>query len=138
MAVKTAPRTLPDTYFDLVRKFPLTRIRDDDQLASAREVIDRLLGEDPDEGTEAYLDAMTDLVEIYEGEHHRIPDASEADVLRVLMGSNGLNQPGLAKEVGIAQSTISAVLKGTRSLTKGQVITLAKFFHVPAAVFLPA
>jgi HTH-type transcriptional regulator / antitoxin HigA len=138
MAVATANRTLPDSYFDLVKRFPLTHIRDDDHLASAHEEIDRLLREDLDEGARAYLDVLTDLVEAYEDKHHPIPDASEADVLCMLMGSNGLTQSGLEKEVGISQSTISAVLNGTRSLTKGQVIMLAKFFHVPPSVFLPA
>jgi HTH-type transcriptional regulator / antitoxin HigA len=138
MAVATANRTLPDTYYDLVERFPLIHILDDDHLASAHEEIDRLLREDLDEGASAYLEVLTDLVELYEDEHHPIPDASEADVLRMLMGSNGLTQSGLEKEVGISQSTISAVLNGTRSLTKGQVIMLAKFFHVPPSVFLPA
>ena len=85
---------------------------------------------DLDSGAEEYLAVLTDLVEAYEDEHHPIPDASEADVLRELMRSNGFSQPKLAKEVGIAQSTLSAVLNGTRSLTKGQVVTLARFFHV--------
>jgi HTH-type transcriptional regulator / antitoxin HigA len=138
MAVATANRTLPDTYYDLVERFPLIHILDDDHLASAHEEIDRLLREDLDEGASAYLEVLTDLVELYEDEHHPIPDASEADVLRMLMESNGLTQTGLEKEVGISQSTISAVLNGTRSLTKGQVIMLARFFHVPPSVFLPA
>ena len=138
MAVKTAPRTLPATYFALVKQFPLIHIRDDDHLDAAQEMIDRLLEADRDEGAQEYLDALTDLVETYEHEHVLIPDASEADVLRALMGSNGLSQPKLAKEVGISQSTISAVLNGTRSLTKGQVVTLTRFFHVSPAAFLPA
>ncbi|HKI34663.1 MAG TPA: helix-turn-helix domain-containing protein [Gemmataceae bacterium] len=138
MAVKTTRRTLPDTYFALVRQFPLTHVRDDDHLAEAQEVIDRLLEEDLDEGAQEYLDALTDLVETYEDEHEPIPDASEADVLRELMRSNGLSQGWLAKEVGMAQSTISAVLNGKRSLTKEQVVRLAEFFHVSAAAFLPA
>lgn len=116
----------------------VTPIRDDAHLKEAVEVIDGLLREDLDEGGREYLDALTDLVETYETEHVTIPDASEADVLRELMGANGLTQPKLAKNVGIAQSTISAVLNGTRSLTKAQVVTLARYFHVSPAVFLPA
>ena len=138
MAGKIAARMLPDTYFALVKRFPLTHIRDDDHLEAAQEVIDRLLEEDLDEGAREYLDALTDLVETYEDEHVPIPDASEADVLRELMRSNGLSQAKLAKAVGISQSTISAVLNGTRSLTKEQVVTLARFFHVSPAAFLPA
>jgi HTH-type transcriptional regulator/antitoxin HigA len=51
--------------------------------------------------------------------------------------SSGLTQPQLAKKVGIAQSTISAVLTGSRSLTKDQIVALSKFFHVAPAAFLP-
>jgi plasmid maintenance system antidote protein VapI len=47
-----------------------------------------------------------------------------------------LSQSDLAKKVRIAQSTISNVLKGTRKLTKDQVIKLAEFFHVAPAAFL--
>ena len=137
MVARTAPRKLPDTYFALVKQFPLTHIRDDDQLEAAQGVIDRLLQEDRDEGAQEYLDALTDLVEIYEDENHPIPDASEADVLRELMRSNGLSQTRLAKEIGISQSTLSAVLNGTRSLTKEQVVAVARFFHVSPTAFLP-
>jgi HTH-type transcriptional regulator / antitoxin HigA len=66
-----------------------------------------------------------------------MPDVSEADVLRELMRSNRLSQLQLAKAVGMAQSTVSAVLTGARSLTKGHVLKLAKFFGIAPAAFLP-
>jgi HTH-type transcriptional regulator / antitoxin HigA len=80
---------------------------------------------------------LTDLIAAYEDEHVAIPDASEADALRELMRSNGLSQTGLRKTVGIAQSTISAVLTGARSLTRGQILKLATFFGVAPSAFLP-
>src|SRR5262249_30955884 len=135
MAVKTSKPTLPDTYFELVKQFPLTHLRDDAHLDAAQEMIDRLLERNLDQGEQDYLDVLTDLVEAYENEHHPIPDASEADVLRELMRSNGLSQLKLAREVGIAQSTISAVLNGNRALTKEQVVRLAQFFHISPAAF---
>src|SRR4051812_23581679 len=131
-------RTLPPTYFALVKRFPLTHIRDEPQLNAALGVISELLRQDLDPGGAEYLDALTDLVETYEAEHVSIPDASEADVLRELIRSSGLSQPTLAKRVGIAQSTLSAVLTGSRSLTKNQVVLLARFFNISPAVFLPA
>jgi HTH-type transcriptional regulator / antitoxin HigA len=137
MAVNTT-RTMPDTYFQLVQQFPLTHIRDDEHAVAAQEMIDQLLQKDLDPGEQAYLDVLTDLFEAYEDAHVPIPDASEADVLRGLMIAHGLSQPVLAKKVGIAQSTISAVLNGSRSLTKDQVVTLAKFFHVAPGAFLPS
>ena len=112
MARKAGTKTLPETYFTLVRQFPLTHIRNDDHLDAAQTMIDQLLKEELDEG-------------------------AEADVLRELMASNRLSQTKLAKAVGISQSTISAVLNGTRSLTKEQVVKLGEFFHVSPAAFLP-
>ncbi len=138
MAAKITNQTLPDSYFDLVKDFPLTHIKDDDHLDAAQEMIDWLLKEDLDKGSQEYLDALTDLVETYEEEHVEVPDASEADVLRELMRANDLSQTRLAKAVGISQSTISAVLNSTRSLTKEQVIKLAQFFHVSPTAFLPS
>ena len=93
----TKKKQLPDTYFVLVKQFPLTHIRDDDHLDSAAAVIDQLLQQNLDYGAQEYLDALTDLVATYEDQNVLIPDASEADVLRELMRSNGLEQPELSK-----------------------------------------
>lgn len=131
-------RAVPSTYLALVKEFPLVRIRNDKHLYAAHEMIDRLLRQDLDRGAQDYLDVLTDLVEDYEDEHIHIPDASEADVLRTLMESNGLTQSALAREVGMHQSAISAVLRGVRSLTKRQIVALARRFHVAPDVFLPA
>jgi HTH-type transcriptional regulator/antitoxin HigA len=138
MAVKTGVRAGRDDYFELIKDFPLTRIRDDQHLQQAERVVDRLLQVRLSPGAQDYLDVLTDLVEAYENVHVPIPDASESDVLRELMRSHGLTQPKLAKAVGISQSTLSSVLGGSRSLTKEQVIKLARFFGVGPAAFLPA
>lgn len=137
MAVKQPIGKMSDAYFDLVREFPLARIRNDTHLEAAQELIDRLLGERLDAGGREYLVVLTDLVEAYEDEHVAIADASEADVLAELMRSHALSQTRLAAAVGVAQSTISAVLNGSRSLTKGQVLKLAAHFGVPPTAFLP-
>jgi len=137
MAVKATVRRVPDTYLKLVKRFPLIHIRDEAHLDEALELLNELLRQERDEGTQEYLDVLTDLVAAYEDEHVEMLDVSEADVLRELMRSNRLSQMELAKTAGIAQSTISAVLTGTRSLTKGQIVKLAKFFGIAPAAFLP-
>ena len=137
MQIKTSAKTLPAAYFQLVERFPLTHIRNDNHLKAAQKMVDALLEERLDRGGREYLDALTDLVETYEATHETFADASEADVLRELMRANGFSQPRLAKEIGIAQSTISAVLNEARSLTREQVVRLARFFHVSPAAFLP-
>jgi HTH-type transcriptional regulator/antitoxin HigA len=136
MTVESAVHALSDTYFKLVRQFPLTHVRDEEHLEAAQQNIDLLLEQDLDKGAQEYLDALADLVETYEDAHCPIPDASEADVLRELMRSNKLSQAMLAKKAGISQSTISAVVNGNRSLTKAQVVSLVKLFGISASAFL--
>ena len=129
MATHSPGRPMPDTYFKLVRTFPLTRIQDDQHLDEALQVIDQLLRSQRDDGSQQYLEVLTDLVEAYEEEHIEIPDASEAEVLRALMQAHQLSQAKLAKQAGIAQSTILAVLNGDRSLTKAQVSQAGHSLH---------
>lgn len=124
------------TYLKLIRAFPLRSLRTDSDLESAQAVLDALLRADLDAGGRDYLDALTDLIETYEREAHPMPDVPEADVLRLLMESNNLSQSQLAGKVGIAQSTISAVLNGTRGLTRLHIVKLAKFFNVSPVAFL--
>ena len=137
MTVKAAPWTQPDTYLRRVREFPLLHIRDDRHLKAAIEVMDGLLCEDLDEGSREYLDALTDLIGAYEDANVAIPDASPEDVLRELMAANRLTQKALAEAVGIAQSSISDVLRGQRQLTRRHIQALAKHFHIAPAAFLP-
>jgi HTH-type transcriptional regulator/antitoxin HigA len=131
------PRPASATYLKLIRAFPLRSIRSDAELAAAQAILDSLLRQELDEGGQDYLDALTDLIEKYENAAHPMPDASEADVLRLLMEGADLSQPQLADKVGIAQSTLSAVLTGARKLTKNHIVKLAGFFKVSPAVFLP-
>jgi HTH-type transcriptional regulator/antitoxin HigA len=132
----TDARTLPDTYFKLVRKFPLTRIKDDQHLAEAQGFLDNLLSQELDEGADAYLDALSDFIENYEKENEPASGSPPEDVLRELINSSKLSQHQLSKTVGIAQSTISAVLNGSRKLTTNQIMKLARHFNVSPVVFL--
>jgi antitoxin component HigA of HigAB toxin-antitoxin module len=147
MAVKTDKRaraaqrksrtTRLSKYIARVRAFPLEPIRDEAHLIKALAVLDELLQEDLDAGGEMYLGALTCLVEAYEEEHEPVVDVSEADVLRELMRVNGLTQKALEEKVGISQSTISAVLNETRSLTRKQMLALSEYFLVHPSAFLP-
>lgn len=136
--LKANTGVVTDSYLNLIREFPLRSIRSERELDAAQAVLDRLLRNPRDAGSEQYLGALTDLIEVYEDKAHPIPDASEAEVLRTLMTSNGLSQSSLARQVGISQSTISAVLAETRTLTKDQVVLLANYFHLSPAAFLPS
>lgn len=128
---------VPASYFKLVRQFPLVKIRDDAHCDEASAMIDHLLTMDLDEGQDQYLDVLADLVGDYEDANVVFPEPTEGGLLRSLMESNRLSQTQLSREVGIAQSTISAVLNGSRKLTKGHMEKLGRRFNLPASVFLP-
>ncbi len=127
-----------DEYLAMVRAFPLMSIQDDAQLKEALTTIDMMLGiPKRSEAQEAYLDALTDLVETYETVHVTFPPRTGLDALRFLIESNDLRQEDLVPIFG-AKSIVSEVLneKRARKLTLDHVKKLAAYFHVSPAVFI--
>jgi HTH-type transcriptional regulator/antitoxin HigA len=128
-----------DTYLALVRRFPLRPIRSENELDAAIAIIDGLTDrEDLDSGEADYLDVLSDLVERYEEEAHPVGDPSHAEMLAFLIDQKGVKQVDLAGATGIAESTLSEVLRGKRQLTRGQISKLAGYFGVEAELFMPA
>lgn len=125
-----------DRYLALVQAFPLRPLRDDDELLEASAIIDSLLDKNKLMAEERdYLHVLGNLVEEYEDEHHDIPPLRDSDMLRHLIESNQLKQVELARETGIVETTISAVLSGKRTLTREQIGKLSQYFRVPVQVF---
>ena len=124
-----------DSYLELVLAFPLCSIRCDEHLEAAQQVMDRLLARGQlDGGAETYLDALSDLVAVYEDEHHVIQPASDADMLRHLLDSKGVTQSQVSQEAGIAKSSISEVLAGRKPFSRQMIRKLADYFHVDVGV----
>jgi HTH-type transcriptional regulator/antitoxin HigA len=80
------------------------------------------------------LDVLVDLVEAYENRQHRVPDTGPIGVLRHLMEANNLTQRDVP-EIG-AQSVVSAILAGKRTLNTRMIAALAKRFHVSPSAFI--
>lgn len=130
-ATKQFKGKVRDDYLDLIMKFPLTSIRNDDDLEAAQDVMDRLLANgDISSGEELYLDALSDLVAAYEDDHYAIPPASDADMLRHLMEVKGVNQIELHRSTKISKSTISEILNGKKPFSRQIIVTLARYFGV--------
>ena len=124
-----------DDYLGLIMKFPLTSIRSDVDLAAAQDVIDQLLAEEGlSTGKRLYLDALSDLVAAYEDNHHRVPPASDADMLLHLMEAKGVNQAQLHRDTKIPKSTISEILSGKKVFSRQIIVTLASYFGVDKSV----
>lgn len=123
-------------YLALVRRFPLVSIRDEAHLAAALAVIDDLLARaERSPAEEAYLGALTDLVETYKYAHVVILPTSGVEERRYLMDEHELTQADLAPLFG-SPSIMSEVLFGKRRLALAHIARLAERFGVPADVFV--
>jgi HTH-type transcriptional regulator/antitoxin HigA len=124
------------SYLKLVKRFPLTSIHDDDHLTQAQKMIDSLLAREPlDDGEEAYLDALSDLIEVYESQTVHIGEPSDAAMLSYLMQMKPVSKSALAMDTGISKSTISEVIAGKRRLTRLHIAKLSKYFGVGQIAF---
>jgi HTH-type transcriptional regulator / antitoxin HigA len=128
---------LPDTYFELVKRHPLTTIRSEAELDSAQEVLDALLRLDLDEGGLAYVDALSDLVIVYEFEHHAMAPLPPDELLAHMLKERKMSQADLVRATGLAKATVSDLVSGKRSFTVDQMHLVAKVFGLPGVVFMP-
>jgi HTH-type transcriptional regulator/antitoxin HigA len=129
---------VPPAYLRLLKRFLLRPITTDAELDQGTAVADELFARAdllPEE--EQYLDVLCDLIEAYEDEHVPIRDARAPEVLRFLIDQRGVTQQQVSKETGVANSTITALLKGDREMTRKHMETFARYFGVAPAVFLP-
>jgi len=123
-------------YLSLVEHFPLRRISTEDELDGAIDMVNSLLDRDSlDPWEEAYLEVLSDLVERYETTEHPMAPVSDADMLQHLIEARGVTQAEVAAAARIAESTISAVIRGKRKLARRHLEALANYFHVNPAVF---
>jgi HTH-type transcriptional regulator / antitoxin HigA len=139
MVIKTKKtRGAKDLYLEWIRVFPLRPIRSGKELSEALVVIDELLDQSQLTSEERdYLDVLSSLVERYEKEQHPMSPVSDAQMLRHLIEAKGVTQAQVARATGIAESTISAILAGTRRLTRDHIEKVARYFHVGVRAFLP-
>lgn len=136
--VKAGNGQATDTYLHLVRQCPLRPVRTEKELDRAIAMIDSLLDRAHlDSAEDDYLDVLGDLVERYEDEAHPIEtsDLSDAEMLEHLIEAKDVTQADVARATGIAESTISEVRSGKRTLSRTHIGKLAAYFHVDPGVF---
>lgn len=138
--IKTKTRSrspkLSDTYFELVKRHPLRSIGNQAELDGAQAVIDDLLRQQLDDGAKAYLDALSDLVILYEQDHHAIAPLPPNELLAHLLAERGLAQADLVRRTGIAKATVSELASGKRPFTVTHMRRIAAMFGLPATVFM--
>jgi radical SAM superfamily enzyme YgiQ (UPF0313 family)/transcriptional regulator with XRE-family HTH domain len=87
------------------------------------------------------FDVLTDLIEAYERAHHPIPDLSGPDMLRHLLEERGVSQAEAARQMGMAPSTVSDILRGKRGIGRKRIEVFARYptgaTAVPHVAFVP-
>lgn len=136
---RVGPKPAAKAYLGLIERFRLRPIETERELSEATALADELFARnDLRREEEEYLDVLCDLIEAYEIEHYAIPDAPPADVLRFLIDQRGINQKAVARETGVANSTITAILQGSRELNSRNIAIFSRYFGVEPAVFFTA
>jgi len=114
----------------------LIHIRDESHLDEATAIIDAMLQERLDEGSQQYLDALSDLVMVCEEKHHPMSVPSGIAVLKHLIDAKDVTQTEVAKQTGIAVSTISGFLHGKRKMTTAHIRALSEYFRVSTSLLM--
>ncbi len=123
-------------YLGLIRRFPLRPLRSDEDLDRAINMMDELTDRlDLDQEEQDYLEVLSTLIESYEDEHVPIPTTTDSELLRYLIEAKGITQAQTAKDCGIVESTLSAVIAGRRNLNRDHIGRLSRYFHVEPSVF---
>jgi HTH-type transcriptional regulator/antitoxin HigA len=141
MSTTTVRQRVRDSYFDLVRAFPLRPIRSEEQLDKAVAVLLKLLASKPEEETDMgqrdYVEALTVLVQRFEQTRRSslLPKLTPLDRLKFLMDQQDMNVSDLGRVIG-SQPSASLILHGKRSMSKSQILKLAKHFAVSPVLFI--
>lgn len=139
------PRTITvaakDRYLELVKQFPLRRLKNESERADAVRFLTQTSLKHQgtkDGGLLDYLDTLAHLIDEYErGARLRVDTAhtTPANVIRHLLQANGLSISGLAKQAGIGQSNLSEMLSGQRDFSKDAIAKLSARFGINPAIF---
>jgi antitoxin component HigA of HigAB toxin-antitoxin module len=113
-------------------------IRDDVELDSVTEIVDRLAVLHHCTKDQAdYLETLSTLIAAYENARHQI-DVSHLgplETLKFLLQEHGLSGSDLGRILGQRQLG-PAILRGERQLSKTHIVKLAGHFRVSPSVFL--
>jgi HTH-type transcriptional regulator/antitoxin HigA len=116
---------------------PFLAIRTEREYEAAVERLNALvdeIGDNPQNSRYRLIETLSVLIEAYDREHHRLPEASAIELLRFLMEEHGLSQKDLP-EIG-SQGVVSEMLRGKRALNVRQIQALATRFGVDPGAFI--
>jgi HTH-type transcriptional regulator/antitoxin HigA len=140
MKTKTKLRfqDLPKDYSALCRMFLPRPIHDAVDYANVVEVTDAmaLWHDDFTRNQADYFDLLCSLIEEYDSKNVKWPNTTGVDVLKHLLGEQGLAAADLSRLLGGSRNLGAMILRDERKLTLNHVRTLSRRFGVSADLFL--
>jgi HTH-type transcriptional regulator / antitoxin HigA len=82
------------------------------------------------------FDVLASLIGVYEGQRHPIEPAEPAEVVRLYMEQNGLDQADLARVLN-SRSRASEFLAGHRHLSLSMINAIRGAWSIPADLLIP-
>ena len=82
----------------------------------------------------ALREILAVLIEVYDEEHHQMPDQPPHEMVKHLMEQRGLRQTDLVPVLG-SRAQVSDLVNGKRGISKAQVKALAEYFAVSPELF---
>jgi len=141
MRASTPHARIRDTYFDLVRAFPLRPIRSEPEFNRATAVLTQLAKSKPedqmDSGERDYLETLALMVQRFEQKRRNtaLSKTTPLDRLKFLMDETGMNVNAIGRVIG-SQPNASLILHGKRAMSKAQILKLARHFDLSPALFM--
>ncbi len=113
-------------------------LRGEDEFKAAVARVDELLDLNPPAGSpeDDELRFLSVLIEAYEEEHERWPEATPQETVEVMAEVHGLTRRELAELMG-GRSRLSDFMHGVRELSKGQARALRARLGIPLDLLLP-
>lgn len=117
--------------------YVLKPIRNEADYKEALRIIDEILDQNPEEGTDLYftLDAFSTLVEKYEAKNYPLPEPDPIEYIKFVMEQRGLKQKDLEKYIG-PKSRVSEIMNRKRYFTLDQIYRLSKGLGLPVDLFI--
>jgi HTH-type transcriptional regulator / antitoxin HigA len=84
---------------------------------------------------EALREILAALIEVYDEEHHHVPEQPPYEAVKYLMEQRGLKQKDLVPVLG-SRAQVSDLVNGKRGISKAQARKLAEYFGVSAEILL--
>lgn len=126
-------------YMDLIKRFPLRPIVDEQHLRMAGQVLSNLMVayDDLSEEEKAYATVLGDVIHKYESVHYLMEKLTPVEFIQALMEANDLSQAEMSRIADSHAGQFSEVMNGKRELSKSQIIALANHFKVSTDAFMP-